>query len=101
MTNTLNLSEQQLSIFKEIIVNDLKEYAKLLSQRHSLNYDEIVSLIPEVLDKPVHTKISSSFHDISNIKYKFINISNSLWPMPDVVYVFSNIVNNIDIQTTN
>jgi hypothetical protein len=70
MTNPLNLSEQQLNIFKEIIVNDLKEYAKLLSERHSLNYDEIVSLIPEVLDKPVYTKISSSFHDISNIKYK-------------------------------
>jgi hypothetical protein len=33
--------------------------------------------------------------------YRFSEITNSLWPMPDVVYVFSNIVNIIDIQTTN
>ena len=83
--------------------NFIEKIPKPVNQEDIYKLNEIYSVLYKYTpNKFIGKLVEINYLNDSNIiKYKFINISNSLWPMPDVVYVFSNIVNIIDIQITN
>jgi hypothetical protein len=66
----INFTGDQLTLFRQIIERDLTEYAKVLSDTHKLPLEDIVAVIPKIMEKPVHTKILSSFHDTTGMIYR-------------------------------
>ena len=66
----ISFSGDQLALFRQIIEKDLTDYAKVLSNTHNLPLEDIVAVIPKIMEKPVHTKILSSFHDTTGMVYR-------------------------------
>ena len=65
------ISDDTLLLFKQVIEDDLRKFAQeIVYENPSMRINDLIGLIPQVLDTPVIDKINSKYRDTSLMKYK-------------------------------
>ena len=64
------ISDETLQLFKEVLDEDLKKYAKKISIEQNININVLLELIPNVLSEPMVDKINQKYRDTSHLNYK-------------------------------
>lgn len=66
----INLPNETLELFRKILENELKIYANEIHKTHNIPLENILSLIPKIMDEPMIEKISNKYRDTSKLEYK-------------------------------
>jgi hypothetical protein len=65
------ISDDALLLFKQVIEDDLRKFAQeIVYENPSMRINDLIGLIPQVLDTPIIDKINSKYRDTSLMKYK-------------------------------
>ena len=65
------ISDDTLLLFKQVIEDDLRKFAQeIVYENPSMRINDLIGLIPQVLDTPIIDKINSKYRDTSLMKYK-------------------------------
>ena len=65
------ISDDTLLLFKQVIEDDLRKFAQeIVYENPTMRINDLIGLIPQVLDTPIIDKINSKYRDTSLIKYK-------------------------------
>ena len=65
------ISDDTLLLFKQVIEDDLRKFAQeIVYENPNLRINDLIELIPQVLDTPIIDKINSKYRDTSLMKYK-------------------------------
>jgi len=66
----INIPPETLELFKKIVENDLISYANEISKTQNISLDNILPIIPKIMEKPMLTKISDKYRDTSSLTFK-------------------------------
>ncbi len=65
------ISDDTLLLFKQVIEDDLRKFAQeIVYENPNLRINDLIGLIPQVLDTPIIDKINSKYRDTSLMKFK-------------------------------
>jgi hypothetical protein len=65
------ISDDTLLLFKQVIEDDLRKFAQeIVYENPSMRINDLIGLIPQVLETPLIEKINSKYRDTSLMKYK-------------------------------
>ncbi len=65
------ISDDTLLLFKQVIEDDLRKFAQeIVYENPSMRINDLIGLIPQVLETPLIDKINSKYRDTSLMKYK-------------------------------
>ena len=67
---TLRFAPETLDLFRNVLEADLTNYANQISRERSIPLDDILKLIPRVLETPLVDKLGDQYRDTSRIVYK-------------------------------
>lgn len=66
----INIPPETLELFKKIVENDLISYANEISKTQNISLDNILPIIPKIMEHPMLSKITDKYRDTSSFKYK-------------------------------
>lgn len=65
------IADETLLLFKQVIEDDLRKYAQeIVLEQPNVRLNDLLDLIPQVLETPIMDKINSKYRDTSGMKYK-------------------------------
>lgn len=66
----INIPPETLDLFKKIVENDLISYANEISKIHNISLDNILPIIPKIMEQPMLSKITDTYRDTSSLIFK-------------------------------
>jgi hypothetical protein len=66
----INIPPETLELFKKIVENDLISYANEISKTQNISLDNILPIIPKIMEQPMLSKISDKYRDTSSLIFK-------------------------------
>jgi len=65
------ISDETMLLFKQVIEDDLRKFAQeIVYENPTMRINDLIALIPQVLETPLIDKINSKYRDTSLMKYK-------------------------------